>query len=68
MTTLTCIADYLSWTDMSVEEKAYGKDVVRVGADGRVCSLAVFMGVDMFGRLERRLDEGGNGVGGKKGL
>ncbi len=30
--------------------------------------VAVFMGVDMFGRLERGLDKGRKGVGGRKEL
>ncbi|KAK4983914.1 hypothetical protein LTR66_008669 [Elasticomyces elasticus] len=50
MTTLTCIADYLSWTGFSnVEKIELGKLYVPYLA------LSIFMGVDMFARLERRI-------------
>lgn len=46
ITTSTCIADYLSWSDFSNSEKfELGKLYVPYLA------LSLFMGVDMYGRL-----------------
>ncbi|KAJ9620639.1 hypothetical protein H2203_007848 [Taxawa tesnikishii (nom. ined.)] len=54
MTTLTCIADYLSWSDYQNQDKIeLGKLYVPYLA------LAVFMGVDMFGRLNAMLSKRG---------
>ncbi|KAI4229215.1 MAG: hypothetical protein L6R36_001064 [Xanthoria steineri] len=50
ITTLTCIAEYLSWTHLSVSEK------INLGyLYVPYLGLSVFMGVDMFGRLQDRL-------------
>ena len=68
MTTLTCIADYMSWTTVSNHEKlALGYLYVPYLA---VCKsaatreetrltriLAVFMGVDMFARLDKMISK-----------
>ncbi|KAF2237042.1 hypothetical protein EV356DRAFT_497335 [Viridothelium virens] len=58
MTTLTCITDYLSWSSFSNAEKLeLGKLYVPY------LILSVFMGVDMFTRLERRLSFTSGGTG-----
>ncbi|KAL1301996.1 hypothetical protein AAFC00_002450 [Neodothiora populina] len=50
ITTITCIADYMSWTVVSdVEKLELGKLYVPY------LMLSIFMGVDMFGRLCARL-------------
>ncbi|KAI5366394.1 Putative sigma intracellular receptor 2, EXPERA domain-containing protein [Septoria linicola] len=50
VTTATCIADYLSWSGHSTAEKIeLGKLYVPYLA------LSVFMGLDMYGRLGKRL-------------
>ncbi|KAI4245184.1 MAG: hypothetical protein L6R42_010252 [Xanthoria sp. 1 TBL-2021] len=50
ITTLTCIAEYLSWTHLSVSDK------INLGyLYVPYLALSVFMGVDMFGRLQDRL-------------
>ncbi len=71
VTTMTCIADYLSWEGVSMAEKAalgwlyvpylavceYRSFTMLFGgtrADDKIF-IAVFMGVDMFGRLQDRL-------------
>ncbi|KAF2137992.1 uncharacterized protein K452DRAFT_256741 [Aplosporella prunicola CBS 121167] len=52
MTTITCIADYLSWKSFSSNQK------LRLGAlYVPYLALSVFMGVDMLGRLNERLNE-----------
>ncbi|KAL8841831.1 MAG: hypothetical protein Q9176_003018 [Flavoplaca citrina] len=50
ITTLTCIAEYLSWTHLTVSEK------INLGyLYVPYLALSVFMGVDMFARLQDRL-------------
>ncbi|KAL8653180.1 MAG: hypothetical protein Q9210_002253 [Variospora velana] len=50
VTTVTCIAEYLSWTHLSTGDK------VNLGyLYVPYLALSVFMGVDMFGRLQDRL-------------
>lgn len=50
ITTATCVADFLSWNGHSAAEKVeLGKLYVPYLA------LSVFMGLDMFGRLKKRL-------------
>lgn len=50
ITTITCIAEYLSWTHLTVADK------LNLGAlYVPYLGLSVFMGVDMFGRLQDRL-------------
>ncbi|PPJ49696.1 hypothetical protein CBER1_02144 [Cercospora berteroae] len=50
ITTATCVADFLSWKGHSAAEKVeLGKLYVPYLA------LSVFMGLDMFGRLKKRL-------------
>lgn len=65
LTTLTCIADYLSWDNISQDAK------VTLGAlYVPYLVLAVFMGVDMFGRLDAVISRaaGVKAASGKKGL
>ncbi|KAF2091756.1 hypothetical protein K490DRAFT_61186 [Saccharata proteae CBS 121410] len=51
MTTVTCIADYLSWQNFSSEQK------MSLGAlYVPYLALACFMGVDMMGRLNKKLN------------
>jgi hypothetical protein len=58
---LTCIADYLSWSDYSGNEKfELGKLYVPYLA------LAVFMGLDMFYRLSKMISISDKGAIGKK--
>ncbi|KAL9527788.1 Sigma intracellular receptor [Sphaerulina musiva] len=53
VTTATCIADFLSWEDLSGKEKVeLGKLYVPYLA------VSVFMGLDMLGRLNARLSSG----------
>ncbi|EMF10635.1 uncharacterized protein SEPMUDRAFT_165285 [Sphaerulina musiva SO2202] len=53
VTTATCIADFLSWEDLSGKEKVeLGKLYVPYLA------VSVFMGLDMLGRLNAKLSSG----------
>jgi len=47
VTTLTCISDYLSWSSFSNDQK-----VQLAYLYVPYLALSVFMGVDMFGRLD----------------
>ena len=61
LTTLTCIADYLSWSGYSNNEKIeLGKLYVPYLA------LAVFMGLDMFYRLSKIISRSDKAAIGKK--
>ncbi|CAD0094843.1 unnamed protein product, partial [Aureobasidium vineae] len=61
LTTLTCIADYLSWSGYSNNEKIeLGKLYVPYLA------LAVFMGLDMFYRLSQMISKSDKAAKGKK--
>ncbi|OCL02605.1 hypothetical protein AOQ84DRAFT_327175 [Glonium stellatum] len=65
VTTFTCIADYLSWGDISQDSK------MTLGAlYVPYLILAVFMGVDMFGRLDAVISRaaGVKAISGKKSL
>jgi len=50
LTTLTCVADYMSWSSFSSQDK-----LNLGGLYVPYLVLAVFMGVDMFGRLDAAL-------------
>lgn len=67
ITTMTCIADFLSWSDYQDTQKlelaklyvpylALCKSIVPLQRFVLTSSQAVFMGVDMFGRLSRSID------------
>ncbi|KAK8243334.1 transmembrane protein 6/97 [Phyllosticta capitalensis] len=60
-TTLTCIADYLGWTDYSNEQKLALSYLYMP-----YLAVSVFMGLDMFARLSKRLSENGNATEAKK--
>ncbi|KER00323.1 hypothetical protein AUEXF2481DRAFT_270 [Aureobasidium subglaciale EXF-2481] len=61
LTTLTCIADYLSWSNYSGTEKIeLGKLYVPYLA------LAIFMGLDMFYRLSSMITRSDKPTRGKK--
>lgn len=60
-TTLTCIADYLGWTDYSNEQKLALSYLYMP-----YLAVSVFMGLDMFARLSKRLSENGNAAEAKK--
>lgn len=53
ITTMTCIAEYLSWDSFTNEQK-----LSLSGLYVPYLALSVFMGVDMFRRLENRLASG----------
>ncbi|OCK79314.1 hypothetical protein K432DRAFT_383163 [Lepidopterella palustris CBS 459.81] len=65
LTTLTCIADYLSWPSFSLDEK-----LKLGGLYVPYLFLAVFMGVDMYARLDKVVSRaaGVQAASGKKGL
>ncbi|KAF2403365.1 hypothetical protein EJ06DRAFT_526966 [Trichodelitschia bisporula] len=57
VTTATCIAEYLSWEDFSAEQK------LQLGyLYVPYLAVAVFMGVDMFGRLLGQVERARGGV------
>ncbi|KAK5200694.1 hypothetical protein LTR16_005222 [Cryomyces antarcticus] len=60
VTTLTCIADYLSWSSFSNAEKV---ELSKLYVP--YLALAVFMGLDMFARLEKTLVYGARAAGKK---
>ncbi|KAF2673450.1 hypothetical protein BT63DRAFT_421600 [Microthyrium microscopicum] len=55
VTTLTCISDYLSWSSFSNDQK-----VQLAYLYVPYLALSVFMGVDMFGRLDAVLSKTGS--------
>ncbi|KAL1620694.1 hypothetical protein SLS54_006050 [Diplodia seriata] len=63
ITTMTCIAEYLSWDSFTNEQK-----LSLSGLYVPYLALSVFMGVDMFRRLEKRLASGAATPSAKKEL
>jgi hypothetical protein len=61
LTTLTCIADYLSWSGYSNNEKI---ELSKLYVP--YLALAVFMGLDMFYRLSKMISKSDKAAIGKK--